>query len=470
MKRNLFFSLFLWIFITCFPLLADGNEDYLTDILESYILEGLENNLALKEKEFELEANLEQVKEAWAKFFPTISLQSRYTWAGGGRYIEMALGDLMNPVYSFLNTMLPPSQQFPTIENEKYYFMPSSEQETKMQIIQPLYMPSIVFNQRIKKQLSNMKEVEISLYYRFLIKEIKKAYFNYLKAVNVVKLYQKNMELLEENLRVSETLFSTGKATEDVVFMARAELAKLEQNITGAERLRTAAESYFNFLLNRDLSSEIEVINEELLEFDSIINYDEALDNALEKREELILLNKNFSIQGYLLKMERNAYLPEVVAAFDYGFLSPDYASFNFDHDYWSASIILTWDIFTGLKRETQVDIIKAEKEKLLLQIDEMKNFIRLEVDEAYNYILEIEKTIGSSNEVYFSLKKSFDIISKKYEQGMTSQIEYLDAQNRLTNAELTLLISKYDYFIAIAEFEFVTAMDSEYIPEEENE
>ena len=46
-----------------------------------------------------------------------------------------------------------------------------------------------------------------------------------------------------------------------------------------------------------------------------------------------------------------------------------------------------------------------------------------------------------------------------KYEEGMTSQIEYLDAQTTLTNASISAIISRYDYHITYAEFERITAL-----------
>ena len=71
-------------------------------VLESYIAEGLKNNLNLKQKNLSYLAALEDLEIARGAFFPDIRFNARYTVADGGRLIEFPVGDLLNPVYSTL--------------------------------------------------------------------------------------------------------------------------------------------------------------------------------------------------------------------------------------------------------------------------------------------------------------------------------------------------------------------------------
>ena len=81
-------------------------------ILESYVAEGLENNLALQRKQLGYEKSLAALKEAKGLFMPAVSFNATYTLAYGGRAIQFPIGDLLNPVYSTLN-QLTESQNFP---------------------------------------------------------------------------------------------------------------------------------------------------------------------------------------------------------------------------------------------------------------------------------------------------------------------------------------------------------------------
>jgi hypothetical protein len=97
--------------------------------LEWYIQEGLKNNLALKQKEFSLNRSIAALDEARGLFMPSIGINARYTRADGGREIVFPIGDLMNPVYSSLNSLMG-YDAFPTdLENESINFLREKEHD-----------------------------------------------------------------------------------------------------------------------------------------------------------------------------------------------------------------------------------------------------------------------------------------------------------------------------------------------------
>ena len=123
-------------------------------ILEVYVNEGLQNNLALKQRTFSLNKSLAALNEARGMFFPSIGINARYTRAGGGRSFEIPVGDLVNPIYTGLNQIIG-GQVYPTnIPNEEINFLRKKEHETKLSLIQPLFQPAIYYNYKIKSKLS----------------------------------------------------------------------------------------------------------------------------------------------------------------------------------------------------------------------------------------------------------------------------------------------------------------------------
>jgi outer membrane protein TolC len=418
-------------------------------VLESYIEQGIENNLALKQQDFSLRKSLAELKEARGLFLPSLNVIARYSRAGGGRAIEFPIGDILNPIYQALNIPI-------MLENEQILFMREKEQETKVRFIQPVFQPSIYHNYKIKNYLSKAKQESKNVFTRQLVADIKTAYFNYLITVEVNKILRQTKTLLEENLRVSESLFENNKATKEIVYRAKAELSELEQEMAEAEKNRELAASYFNLLLNRPLDENIVIADEESLLPIIEMDLQQVENQALNNRPELQQIKYGIEAMKSGLRLAKSTFLPSVSVAVDYGFQGEEYR-FTDEDDFWMASAVLQWNLFNGFQDKAKVEQRLMEKRRLEAQLTELENQIKLQVREAYQNLVVARKSIVSAEDRLTSARKSFEIVNKKYEQGMSSQIEYLDARNSLTQAQLNQVIIRYSYQIRLAEFEKVT-------------
>ena len=121
-------------------------------ILDEYIRTGLESNLALNRKLAGYEKSIEALHESRSLFYPNISFNARYTRSEGGRVIDIPVGDLLNPVYYTLNSLLS-SNLFPMIENQQVPFLRPREHETRIRVTQSVFNTDIYFNSRIKKRI-----------------------------------------------------------------------------------------------------------------------------------------------------------------------------------------------------------------------------------------------------------------------------------------------------------------------------
>ena len=424
-------------------------------VLDGYIAEGLENNLALKQKEYNYQKSLAALQEAKAMFFPDVYLNARYTWADGGRVIELPVGDMLNPVYTTLNMLLS-TDQFPIIDNQEFVFLREHEHETKISIIQPIIEPKIYYNHQISKQMSEVQHADAETYHRQLVADIQTAYFNYLKTLRLEELLADTKALLEENVRVNESLFRNDKVTIDNVYRSKAELSQLEQHIAEATKARQVSMAYFNFLLNRPLG-------EEILEgtYDSTFvtsSLELASENALKNREELAMLESYSKANDYYLNLNQSRIIPSVFGAVDYGYQGTKYR-FTDEYDYWIASVVLRWELFHGYENRSQISQAKIGRETLQTRIEETKDQIQLQVIEAYYDLQASEKSIMAANEELKSARKAYEVIDRKFREGQANLIEYIDARTTMTNAEQNLIINRYNYYIKYAEFERVACL-----------
>ncbi|MCK4835628.1 MAG: TolC family protein [Candidatus Aminicenantes bacterium] len=463
--RKISYLLFLILVVVGLTLaskeLTVSGVDGFKNVLDHYIELGLKNNLVLKQEEFSLKKSLLALKEARGMFLPKISIEARYSLAGGGRIIEFPVGELMNPVYESLNQLLGihnQPAQFPTdIEDEIIPFLRPREHETKIRLVQPIFQPRIYYNIKIKSNLRKIQQARIDTFKRQLISDIKTAYFTYLKTLKIKELLNTTRELLEENLNVSLSLYRNHKATEEIVFRSKAELSRIDQKIAEAEKNIKLSAAYFNFLINQPLDNEISVVPEGKILFKDKLNPKELEDHAINHRTEFLQIQGAIDAASNHIRLQGSLFLPSVSAVLDYGFQGESYR-FTGEDDFWMASMVLSWNIFNGFQDSAKKIQAKIERKKLQTQLFELQQKIRMQVREAYHNLVVAQKTIQSTNDGLNSRKEAFHIISKKYEQGMVPQIEYIQARDNYTHAGINNIIAVFDYHIKEAQLERASA------------
>ena len=444
--------------ITVFLLIITNITFSQSSILEGYINIGLEQNLVLKQKEFSLNKSLAALDGARGLFLPSVGINARYTRAEGGRTIDFPIGDLFNPIHQTLN-QLTGVDAFPTdLENQHIQFLREKEHNTSIEFIQPIFNTEIFYNYKLKSNLTEIERKEQEVYVRMLVKDIKTAYFNYMITVNLEKLANSTEEILRENLRVNKSLFKNNKVTVDVVYRSEAELSELIQNKEEALKSKIVAAAYLNFLLNRTLDENIN--EDDIFPIEKMVNYslEEAEELAIKNREELMQLYYAGEAAGNVIGLSKSGYLPTLSLAANYGFQGEKYR-FTDEDDYWNASLVLQWNLFRGLQDQANVEQAKWDKKTVELQKIETGNKIRLQVREAYNDLLVSLKSIEAATDRLKSSQKTFEIIDRKYLEGMSSQIEFIDARTTKTRAELNYILTKYNYRIKRAELEQVLAI-----------
>ncbi|MDP6038644.1 MAG: TolC family protein, partial [Candidatus Latescibacteria bacterium] len=178
---------------------------------------------------------------------------------------------------------------------------------------------------------------------------------------------------------------------------------------------------------------------------------------AQSHRDEFHQLQNAIRAAQQAVKLAQSDYLPTVNFVYDYGFEGESY-KFNGDHDYWMASVLLSWNLFDGFQKRARTQQRKLEQRKLETQRDELTQQIDLQVRRAYHNLIVAQQTIEATAKRVESAQQSFHIIKRKYEEGLALQIEYLDARNAQTRAEIQHLIATFDIHIHLATLERTAA------------
>jgi len=424
-------------------------------ILDGYIQQGLEQNLALKRQEISYDRSIAALREAKGLFFPQISFQANYTLAGGGRTLDFPVGDLLNPVYATLNS-LTESNSFPTdIENVNEQFLPNNFHETRLRLVQPIFNTDIYYNRKAQQALSGMSESQKEAYRNSLIRDIRVAYFQYLQSLEAIEIYDQAGELLNELLRTNQSLVANDKATPEVITQAEFQISQWTADHTSAIQQAQQARSYFNFLLNRPLTSPIE-IDENLVAQPEASGLTAWQAEGRQNRYELQQLDRAQQAAGAQVDMQRLQALPTVNAVVDLGFQGFGY-TFDENQDYWLAQVSLNWNLFSGMQRQARLDQAKLQQRDLSLQQQALQQQIDLQIQTAFDQVQQGQLALEAAKQGQMSAGKSFRILNRKYEAQQASWLEVTQARTELTQAQLQQNVAQYELLRRIALLNFAS-------------
>ncbi len=429
-------------------------------VVERYVAEGLRSNLALQGETLEVDKATQALAAARARFLPEVSLQARYSRAEGGREFTIPVGTALNPVYATLNELLiaqgqPP--RFAPTDDIAVPFLRREEQDTRVVVRQPLYAPALPAAVRAQRALLDASSFNRMAVARALRRDITIGYLDWLKARSAVDIVSASQALLRENLRVNESLFDNGKVTEDLVLRARAELLAVDQQQRETENLATQARSFFNFLLNRELLAEIEPSAAPSGTSPASNPLPQLWTDALDRRPELDRVEQQRRAAAEQATVARKQKWPVLMLALDGGTQGVDYRTGD-GYNFGTASLIFTWRLFDGGGDSARARQARASERQLILRKEEIAQQIRLEVQRALDRLTTARDSLTTAAARADAARAAFRIASRKRDEGVISQVEFIDARSALTSAELNHNVTRFDVLARRAELEYATS------------
>jgi len=418
--------------------------------LDALVAGGLHGSLTRRQEDLAAARATAQVAEARGRFLPSATINARYTETSGQ---AVDLGAIVNPAFAALNQLLN-QPAFPTDLNLRL----PQRQETTVRLIQPIFQPSLCASYRIASQLRDAQVAQRDAATRSLALEMRSAYLNWGKARSVVEIYDATVPLVEENLRIAESLVAAGKATPDAVFRARAERSDVFQKRDDAARQSVTAREYLNLLLERPLDAPVPVFDDDALGIDSLPPLDSALVRAREGREELRQLASARGAAKAQRQFAQASFLPAVSIAVDYGVQGDKYR-FARDADFTQASLVLSWNLFNGSQDASRAEQAALDTKRVEAQAAVAARQIALQVRSSWASASVAHDAIGTAGDRVTASRRTWGLTRRRYEQGMASQVELLDARTSLTGAELNRVMTTYDFYLRRVELDRAAAL-----------
>lgn len=415
--------------------------------LNRYIQEGIKNNLILRQKKISYQKAVYALRSATSLFLPSVTMQAGYSSGDGGRSIDIPVGDLMNPVYQTLNE-LTGTNNFPQIKNVKENLFPNRFYDIRLSTSMPILNTDIIFNREIERAQLTIKDHEVELYRKELIKEIKTAYYNYLSSLEAVKIYNSALDLAREGKRMNESLLKNGSGLPVYLLRSDSEIESVMASLNEVAAKSDNAKKYFNFLLNRDLNTPVETMTVENPAGQS----DSSFFN-ISNREEMKILHSAVRLSESVLKMNRYYWIPKISGFVDLGAQNSNW-KYNKESRYYLYGLQLEFPVFEGFRNSYKIQIARNDLRNAELEYDKTEKALSLSRSVASNDLRNAIADYQSSLKRLQASQSYYNLIIKGYREGTNAFIETVDARNQLTASQLSANINKFRVYIAQAAYE----------------
>ena len=281
---------------------------------------------------------------------------------------------------------------------------------------------------------------------------VTKAFFEVLKVRRLLGVLAKSSDLLNEHLKRVETLKEVGIATRAHVLQTKIQLAQMQSQMVQVAGVVQLSEEVFNNVtgLNPDKLDLVELDDRITISAPSG-TLETLVNQALTNRDDVKALQKLIAILRTNIEVSGSPQWPAVIFNASYDWTNNKNFSFDRADQNWMWTVAGSWTLFDGLTTAGKVSEAESVLKQTQLGLDQMAKGIRLEIRKALiDYEVASKKLEAVSLEVDLA-KENHEAATIRYENGAGSNLDLLDAYNKLVSAKSSLVTAEYDYEIAKA-------------------
>lgn len=416
--------------------------------LDSIAHLAIARNLGVRQSREAEQQGVLGVRQARGLFLPTLGVEARYSELHGA----IDIGDAINPAYAALNQLIG-RDEFPTNIHQTLPY----KQETKLRSTLPLFNGALFANLAAARAIRDLRGAERAAATRRLDADARIAYLNYARAAHAVDIYDATLPVVSENQRVAERLVGAGSATGDAVFRARATVADVQQQRAEAVRLRSAALGALNLLLDRDADTPVAMLSDSLLPEPRPLTLDEALTASVRREERAQAVAGSAAARAHG-RAATASFMPSLALAADYGVQGADY-HFDRAHDAAIASVVLQWNLFNGGQDAARREQAASARRTMALRSAETDRMIALDVRTAHDALAVARQGLVAAAARRDAAQRAFQLVDRRFGEGLASHLEWSDARSQLTASELNLVLSRYTLAARVIDLERAAAL-----------
>ena len=270
-------------------------------------------------------------------------------------------------------------------------------------------------------------------------------YFNMLNATNMKALRQESVDRLQAHLDNVIAQYNVGIVARADVLRSEVELANAQQNYITASNQYDVAEATLNNIIGTPLGTTL--LLKDRLQYEPYEN-DMAYCLAYSEQHRPELKQAEYAVDSAeaALVVARSGHMPKVYAnaSNNWGGNGSDWP--GDDDENWSVGVTASMNVFDSGVTWSKIHAAQENLAKAKESQRQIKDNVELEVRTDYLNLREAEKRITTTQVAVASAEEDYHIAVVRYQAGVGTNIDVMDAQEALTQAKTNYYQALYNY------------------------
>jgi outer membrane protein TolC len=283
--------------------------------------------------------------------------------------------------------------------------------------------------------------------------DVASAYFDALLANALVDVAQQTFDLAEKNATVVKQKFDQGLVSEYDQLRSQVRVANARPPLLQAKNNETLALLRLKNLIGLPVDADLSL---DEAEPDSSAWEGQTLDQlaalAINQRSDLAATGHQVAAIDRAIGVVKAERWPSLHfnGTFDYQALTD--ASWPGGDDFsksWIVGLNLSYSLFDGFRRHGNIQILKVDRKEADLQRGQLLRLISLQIEDARSRFAEASERLAAQEQTVGEAQRGLDIANLRYESGVGTQLEVIDAQVELATARVYVESARHDRRIA---------------------
>lgn len=316
---------------------------------------------------------------------------------------------------------------------------------------------------RAENQMISVKE-NYNYYLSYIKMNVYRLYVDVILKQQTIKIRKDNYETGRIEYEAAKARFEAGVIHEGILASQEAELANTEYQIVVAENDLNNSKASLLTMMGlppnqtadfKESSLPLEIndalSNEAKSKFS---NMEYSINEALKSRSDYLSSKANLEAAKNNIDIAKASYYPKLGLSLGWNWGNNQINYFE-ERSTSSLSLNFSYPIFDQFITENRVESAKFDILQTEMQLYQLEQNIRADIQKAYIYLESAQKQMEISERALNAAQKNYDISKQRFDTGAASITDYIVANNTLLTSKINRINAVYTYYLQLKEIEF---------------